>query len=188
MTEEGRKIQFLLDQLSKLYEQIAPCLKTSNSLMKLEGWGLASTNVFGGLTYTVATPQGWIPRSFFSLYTNKKIPHISAFTSVVLGERKKTLNPMEPLLAAGWFDSGPGEQIGKRFNYDWPLWHLNMPERNDEGKLLSADARTFWAKEKAPFSRVSTIGFPLTSITSGDEFRIKLLKPLLQGIEITHQR
>lgn len=182
MSEDGKNIIGMLQQLSKLYEQIALLLKTSDSLMKVKGWTLAGTNVFGGLSYTAANPQGWIPRSFFSLYENEKSPHVSAFISVVLGKREKNLNDQEPLLTAGWFDYGLGKQMGNRFNYDWPHWHLNMPQRNDEGRLTSADARTFWPKDKAPFSRVSTLGVPLTSISSSEELKNKLIEPLLREL------
>lgn len=174
--------------MGNLYAQIALLLKTSDFQMQIKGWTSKNTYVFGGLSYTVANPQRWIPRSFSRLYKDRKSLHISAFISVVLGERRKNWNDQEPLLTAGWFDYGIGQQMGNRFNYDWPHWHLNMPQRNDEGRLTSADARTFWSKDKAPFSRVSTLGVPLTSIVDAAGLEKKIIVPLLQGIEEEQQK
>lgn len=158
VTGEGRKFQSLLQQLSKLYEQITLLLKTSDSRMQVKGWTLGGTNVFGGLSYTVANPRDWIPCSFFILYNNKKNPYVSAFISVILGGREKNLNDQEPLLTAGWFNYGSGYQIGKNFDYSWPHWRLRMPNRNDDGEILSvSDARKLWPKE--PFTAVSTLGY-----------------------------
>ncbi len=179
MSDDGKNMTGMVRELRSLCERIALLLRTADALMRDEGWETISGNAFGGLQYTLAKPRGWIPQDFFRIYKNNNLEHISPFVSTVLDDWKNEDNLEEPLLTAGWFDYGPWKRMGNTFDYSWFHWHLKMPGRNDEGKLILADAKA-WPRQS--FAHVATLGVPLTSIVDPESLKRTVIEPLIQGI------
>lgn len=184
MSEDGKNIIAMLRQLRRLCEQISLLLKTADGLMTEEGWKATPeiNYIFAGLSYTLSRPRFWIPQDFFRFYKNDDLRHILAFVSVVLDDAENEKNLQEPLLTVGWFDYGSGNEVGNRWQYSYARWHLKMPERNNDGRLLSADSKA-WPKESLPFTRVSTLGVPLTSIADAEGLKSRIIDPLIRGIK-----
>jgi len=182
MSGDGKNIVGLMQQLRKLCEQISLLLMTADSLMSDRGWKAEAAQPFAGLSYTLSSPRFWIPQDFSRFYKNDDLRHILGFVSLVLDDAESRTNLEEPLLTAGWFDYGPGEEVGKRWQYSYVRWHLKMPQRSDDGRLLLASSTT-WPKEPLPFLRVSTLGVPLTSIADAEALKSGIIEPLIQGIK-----
>jgi hypothetical protein len=114
MSEDGKNIIALLQQLRRLCEEIGLLLGTADRLMSDVAWSATDINyVFAGLKYTLANPRLWIPQDFFRFYRNDKFGHVLAFVSVVLDDEKNASTLKEPLLTAGWFDYSSGNQVSK---------------------------------------------------------------------------
>ena len=99
-------------------------------------------NVYGRLTYTLAEPKRWIQQDVFRLYRNPELKHLACFISVILDDTEKPENITQPLLTAGFFDYGIGNEIGiseKHYDYSLGRWHLNIPDRNDRGVLVQIE-------------------------------------------------
>ncbi|MDE2321550.1 MAG: hypothetical protein KGL31_06480 [candidate division NC10 bacterium] len=182
MSGDGKNIVSLMQQLRKLCEQISLLLMTADSLMIDRGWRAETAQPFAGLSYTLSSPRFWIPQDFSRFYKNNNVQHILGFVSVVLDDAEGSTSLDEPLLTAGWFDYGPGVEVGKRWQYSYARWHLKMPQRSDDGRLLPASS-TIWPKEPLPFLQVSTLGVPLTSILDAEALKSKIVEPLIQGIK-----
>ncbi|MFQ5802325.1 MAG: hypothetical protein ACE5JQ_05435 [Candidatus Methylomirabilales bacterium] len=183
MSHDGKNIIAMMQQLRRLCEQISLLLSTADTLMDDEGWkATGNTPVLHGISYSLQWPRYWIPQDFFRFYKNDNLRHILTFVSVVLDDRENEKNLMEPLLTAGWFDYGPGNEVGNRWDYPYARWHLKMPERSDDGKLLSAA----WTGEH--FLRVSTLGVPLTSIADVEGLKSKIIEPLIKGMKETQRK
>src|SRR5207245_6025333 len=126
---------------------------TADILMADEGWKTTGSTCIS-VSYTLLYPRFWLPRDFFRFYKNNP-GHSLTFVSVLLDDAENESHVEEPLLTAGWFNYGSGREIGNQWQYSYARWHLKMPGRIDEGKLLSADSKDWWPKE--PFVQVSTL-------------------------------
>lgn len=183
MSDDGKNIIAMLQQLRSLCEQISLLLITAEGLMADESWKAKETGyMFAGISYTLSRPRFWIPQYFFRFYIKADLGHVLAFVSVVLDDVENEKNLKEPLLTAGCFDYGPGNEVGRKWAYSYARWHLKMQGRSDDGRLLSADSKA-WPKESLPFTRVSTLGVPLTSIADAEGLKSRIIDPLIRGIK-----
>lgn len=181
MSEDGKNITAMMQQLRRLCEEISLLLGTADTLIANEGWKTTG-NTCLSVSYTLAYPRFWIPREFFRFYKKTDLGQILIFISVLLDNAENESHLQASLLTAGWFDYGPGHEVGNQWQSSYARWHLQMPERNDEGILLSVDdSKVRWPKE--PFVRVSTLGVPLTSVVNTEGLKNKIIEPLVQGIK-----
>lgn len=182
MSEDGKNIVGMLQQLRRLCEELSVLPKTADAMMAEKDWKPVDTYAVGSLSYTLVRPRQWLPQEVRRFYITDTFSHYLVFLSVILDDWEKENSLEEPLLTAGLIDYGSGNKAPIQGLTPYARWHLQMPNRNDEGRLISTDG-IFWAKDKVPFSRVSTLGVPLTSITNSEELKSKVIEPILQGIE-----
>lgn len=186
MSDDGKNIIATFQQLRRFCEQISLLLGSVDALMASEGWKpTGNSPVMVGVSYSLQLPRYWIAQDFFRFYKHEKHRNILAFVSVLADDATDEGSLKEPILTAGWFDYGEGTEVGDQWEYEWRRWHLRMPERTDDGKLLSADSE-IWPKESLPFRRVSTSGMPLTSIVDVEGLKGNIIEPLLQAIKGSH--
>ena len=95
----------------------------------------------------------------FSTYRNPELKHLACFISVILDDTEKPENITQPLLTAGFFDYGIGNEIGiseKHYDYSLGRWHLNIPDRNDRGVLVQIEHEP---SLREPFKKVGQLEF-----------------------------
>jgi hypothetical protein len=181
MTQNGINIVKTLRQLRVLYQEIALLLETADGLMARKGWiAVGGTYVFAGLSYTLSQPQKWLQQDFFRLYKSHDWKNVLSFISVIVDDVERPALLTEPLLTAGCFDYGSGvefDNLPPAFNYSLPRWHLKMPNRNDNGNLI-----TDQPGPETAFTRVSTLGLPLLSISDTKTLERKIIIPLLANL------
>jgi|SRR6266496_5707509 hypothetical protein len=184
MSNDGVNIVAALRGLRELCAQIALLLSSADKLMSRDGWiTIPGGNVYGRLAYTLAEPRRWIQQDIFRFYKNPKLRHLACFVSVILDDVEQPHNITVPLLTAGFFDDGVGNESGvseKNFNYSLARWHLNMPNRNDDGNLIQVEHEP---TPKESFKRVATVAVPLLSITDNQDLQNKIITPLLQAVK-----
>jgi hypothetical protein len=183
MNKDEVNIVAALRCLRELCAQIALLLSSADNLMLRDGWIAIPGNVYGHLAYTLSEPRRWIQQDIFRFYKNPQLKHLACFVSVILDDVEKLHNITVPLLTAGFFDDGIGNESGvseKNFNYSLARWHLNMPNRNDDGKLLHVEHEP---TPKETFKRVATLAIPLLSITDNQGLQNKVIVPLLQALK-----
>ena len=182
MSEDGKNIIAMIQQLRTFFEQVSLLLATADTLMAKDSWKPAAGSACcAGISYALHLPRYWLPQDLFRFYKRDDRKHILTFVSVLLPGVDDATNVEEPLLTAGWFDYGAGQEVGDNWEYSYARWHLRMPEGTADGKLRSAGSE-MWQKENPIFRRVSTLGRPLTDITNAGELGNAIIDPLLQGI------
>jgi hypothetical protein len=205
MSEESEKIQNLVSQMRKLCTQISLLLRTGDSLMGEADWSPATGNsITSGNSTNLHSPRQWIPQYLYRFYQNSEnYPHLQTFLSVILDDRDNndpniTING--PLLTAGCFDWGKGNEIKQVHNWHC-VFHCWLParadsgpkERQDDGSIVhfnlkgDPDFSSFIDRHELPYERVSTMGLPLVDISDSESLKNKLISPLLSGIEQAEQ-
>lgn len=180
MSEDGKNIVMLFQQMRRFCEEVAQLLTTADGIMLGNGWRNADSNVIAGLSYTLLRARGWIPQDVSRFYRSNKLQHIVAFISVIVDDWEKNSTLKEPLLTAGWFDYDSSNAVPTQGLYNYGRWHLTMPDRHDDGKLISTDSKN-WPKES--FVRVSTLGVPLVSIIDAQGLENRIIRRLIRGMK-----
>ncbi len=183
MNDDGKNISGMVAQMRKLCAQIALLLRTANDMMKEKGWECVS-NATADASYSLSKPRWWIPQYFCQYWTNKDNSGKLSFVSIILDNRdnESSIQIKEPLLMAGWFDYGPGSEVGD-WKSEYCTYHVYMPGRKDDGTPLFADPKKAWPEEKYPFIRISTFGVPLITVTDTESLKSRIIDPLLKGLE-----
>lgn len=184
MSQDETNIILSLRQLRRLYQQLAALLSGADRYMGNHGWGPQGLNyVFANLSYTLSAPQKWMLQDLFRFYRSVDVKHILSFVSVILDDVDNPTNLTEPLVTAGWFDYGVGNDVSAMsvgFNYSLARWHLKVSGRTDDGKIVPFSKGD---DPKTEFVRGSTFGLPLLSIGDTGSLEEKVMKPLVANLK-----
>lgn len=185
MSEDGKNILEMVQQIRKLCEQISLLLRTVDEQMSNEGWEAWNNVVLSESSASLLASEKWFPHELFRFYIREEHPEILVFVSILLdsysysGLDKYEDELTEPLVTAGYFDYGQGKKVG-----DWEYWYARwfgyMEDRKDDGTIH--ESKMDWQKgwdETYPFQSYKCFGRPLTSITNAQDVESKIVNPLL---------
>lgn len=180
-TSNGNEILASLRQLQHFYRDCALLLKTGEASLMEAGWVNSSGNrVIADLSKSIEYPDYWPPYYAFRFFESDRHKSLLAFLSVIfdLPEEPKLIT--EPLVSAGLF--GFEEEKVGAWEYHYATLHLWMPKRRDDGSFLTVDPRKEWPDDGYKMSQLRTLALPLTSISSAQCLKDKIIRPLLDGI------
>jgi len=145
MSEDGKNILKMVEQIRKLCEQISLLLRTADEQMGKEGWEAYNNVVLSESSASLLAPEKWFPHELFRFYKNGDYPHLLAYVSVLLdsysysGLDKYEEELTEPLVTAGFFDYGQGKQVGDNWEYWYSRWYGYMEKRKDDGTIHASE-------------------------------------------------
>jgi len=179
MSDHGEDLLAAIRQTRKLYNEIALLLATADTLMEEAGWDTyGNTAVRWGSTRLQAS-DSWLPQDAFRFYKHSTQTHLLAFVSVILDDIDQLDLVQEPLVCAGWYDCGHGEEIGDQWEYFYCRQHLCVPGRRDDGSLISIDPRQAYPDQKHRAQKVTTFALPLVGIASAEDLHTQIIEPLV---------
>jgi len=182
MSTEGAAVITLMGQMRGLFRETALLLKTADDYMKSARWKLRS-NQCVTLRTVPEDPAYWFPEYAFRFYVSEHHRSILAFLSAIFDDRSDNGRIVEPLLTGGWHDFGAGSDAAvEQYNANYASWHPHMPDRRDDGTLISVDPRQKWPEDKYKIIRTTTMAVPLVEITKPDDLKTRVIDPLLLGI------
>jgi hypothetical protein len=182
MDETGKNIVFMMEQVKKLYGQVALLLESAETLMEERGWQSRGSQSLSISTALYNSKQ-WAPRVAFRFYQSEGAKHLLPFTSVILFDRDGDVagGLTEPLVCAGWCDYGVGA-VASDVWFDWAYHHAKVPNRRDDGTLQSVDPQVAWPAKGMQNRRFNSLGVPLMQIRGVEDLRARIVEPLLAGI------
>lgn len=181
MDDTGKNIVLMMEQLKKLYTQIALLLGSADDLMEERDWHSRSNQTLA-ISAVLQYSKNWAPRHAFRFYQNDSAKHILPFISVILYDRDgdSVGGVTEPIVTAGWCDYGdvPVSDVW----FDWAMHHVRQPQRRDDGTILSVDPMGTWYPKGTKCRRFSSLGVPLMEIKGVEDLRARIVEPFLIGL------
>jgi hypothetical protein len=182
--------QFLgaIQQARRLLHDIGKLLQEADGLMGEAEWkprtGVGST-ALAEWSASVHNPRQWVPYCAFRFYEHTSMPRFIPCISVILdSDSPKVRRISEPLINGILYEYEPGEPLPTSSSlYSSASWHLDLPNRADDGTVCSIEPRRVWAKWSwITAKRMQSFALPLVSIKDGQTLSSTIVEPLIRLI------
>ncbi|MDE2039669.1 MAG: hypothetical protein KGO96_05700 [Elusimicrobia bacterium] len=178
MTDTGKHIVAGVSQFRKLYSEIGRLLEQADNFMGPQGWK-PRTNTCYSSSASVEKPEKWLPVVLCRLYYNPQQKGLFSFVSVILDDPDQEAQVLEPLVSAGWCDYGKKNATDHGFVSGWASCHVILPAPTYDGAMIVTDDKEWLEPEKYDIIRYGSLALPLTSMTSIETLKTKVIDPLL---------
>jgi len=185
MSNDGENVIATLQQTRRFFGEVAKLLQTADAAMANGSWSTCDSKAITPST-TINAADEWLPELAFRYYENEDQKHLLPFIAVLFDyedEEIKLKRLREPLLSAGWYNYGAGEEVDDYWYYDATI-HVYIRERDAEGKWQKSDRTIFpksWGIRTAVGCR--SMALPLLSFESAEDLTQRVVKPLLEDIQ-----
>jgi hypothetical protein len=185
MNNASADIIAAVKQFRELYKQIALLLQTADEHMVSRGWEERGSQCVSG-SNALKNPREWVPTLIFRMYNgrgNRK--NVVAFVSVILSDIPYEADgPVkEPLVSSGWFEYEVGRKAEKGVDgYGWTSCHLEIPNRRDDGRVITTSDKRWLEPERWSVVRFSSLAVPLVKIQNSDDLLQRVMKPVLDHV------
>ncbi len=191
-TEEGQKINTLIEETKKFYRNLALLLESAEDLLGNEQWESASAGnqVWINSSTSLKSPDLWFPKEVFRFFKNENRPNVLVFICVLLDPRDEGYERFpEPLVSATWFDYGKESVTDSSWEPWYSRWHMYLPFRYRE--WIQQEVSDLPERERKrhdyKFERVRSLVVPLAGIANAESLRSDIIDPLLEDIEKNSQ-
>jgi len=182
MNDTGKNVVAAVAQFRKLYREIGRLLEHADEQMAAQGWEARGNQCVSG-SRSLEVPQEWLPVSIFRLYYAEKQKNLLGFISVIIDDPEAKGRISEPLISAGWCDYGTGKQANQALLWGWAHCHVEQPHRVDDGTVVIEESKEWLEPERWDVVRYGSLALPLVSVTTAEDLRNRIVKPLLAGID-----
>lgn len=178
MTDEGETILNAIRQIRDLHRSASLLLKTADAAMAEQAWGNAKNDATAlhQMSYSIDSPDRWMPREVFRYYKHTDHPSILASIAVLLDDSEGRLS--EPLVSAALFDFGQGRTAGTFYNWLASIYKA-IPGREADGEYLEIARPQLEQSWQSDFERAWCFTLPLVNINSESDLRQKVVQKLI---------
>lgn len=182
MNDTGKNVVAAVAQLRKLNREIGRLLEHADEQMAGQGWEARGNQCVSG-SRSLEAPQEWLPVVIFRLYYVAKQKNLLGFVSVIIDDHDAKGRIVEPLISAGWCDYGTGKEANPGLLWRWADCHVEQTRRVDDGTVLIEEDKKWLEPERFDVVRYGSLALPLVAITTAEELKNRIIKPLLAGID-----
>lgn len=174
---EGETILGAIRQLRELHRNVSLLLKTADSAMTEKGWVNAKSDATAlhEMSYSINSPDQWMPWEVFRYYKHKDHPTLLASTAVLLDDFEGRIP--EPLVTAALFAFGPGQDFSKFYNWFACIFKA-VPAREAHGAFFDISRPQLPQDWQSDFTHAWCFALPLVNINSENDLRQRIAQPL----------
>jgi hypothetical protein len=185
---DGSQFLGAIKQTRRLMHDVGKLLQEADGLMGEAEWnpriGVGST-ALAQWSASVNNPLQWIPYCAFRFYEHAAMPTFIPCISVILdSDSPKARMIDEPLINGVVYEYEPGEPLPTSSSlYSSATWHLDLPNRVDDGTVCSIEPRRAWSKWSWITAKaMKSFALPLICIKDGQTLNSRIVEPLLRLI------
>jgi len=176
----GPEILAAVRQIRTLMVEVSKLLLELDAIVGAVGWKpMAGSTALSNGSLSVNSPKNWIPYRAFRFYRHEQLPKTVACAAVVLEGFPSQERATEPLVTGVVMEYESPEALPEgNALYNISTWHLHLPQRKDDGTVMSVVPRDLW-KEYTTASSMRSFAVPLVSIDSRARLEQAVGNPLL---------
>ncbi len=180
----GKSLLFAIRQVRTLMVEVSKLLLEADAIMGAAGWGprVGATALAGG-AFSINSPKNWIPHRAFRFYKHEGYPKVVLNLAVILDEQGADQKVVEPLVSGLLMEYETVDEIPEGNSlYNTAIWHLYVPERKDDGTIVTIVPRELWAAESTA-KTMRSFAVPLVSISSRERLEETVVSKLLRMVD-----
>jgi hypothetical protein len=187
MTEViGHQILIGLIETRKFFDQISLLIRTTEDLLRDEGWEPLLGNKCADLSAHLYRPKKWMPREIYRFFIvsedGEENRDMVIFTGVLLDVENAWGGFQEPWVTCGLYQFNTEKFDVTKFGYwDWVRAHLD-DKHDADGIFHEYKCSPEEQEEWEGLVYQATSALPLTAIDSAQALKQKLIEPLLQKV------
>ena len=180
----GKSILFAIRQVRTLMVEVSKLLLEADAIMGVAGWGSrVGTTALAGGAFSINSPKNWIPHRVFRFYKHDEHPKLVLSLAVILDEQGADQKVVEPLVSGLVMEYESVDEIPEgNALYNTAIWHLFVPERRDDGTIVTVVPRELWETESTART-MRSFAVPLVSISNREQLDETVVSTLLRMVD-----
>jgi hypothetical protein len=179
--DDGRNMLGAIQQVRRLMVDVSKMLLEADAMMGQAGWEQrAGSTAMAGMAYSIHSPRNWIPHQIFRFYRHPDVKLAIPCVSVLLESADTKPKLLEPHVSGLLMQYETEEAMPEGSAlYRTATWHLYVPNRMDDGSLMSIEPRAIWPKD-SDAKKMTSFAVPLVSVRNRDALKEVVISPLLR--------
>jgi len=187
-TDAGRQMLAAIQQIRRFMTEVSKMLLEADAAMGQVGWEprAGSTAMFEAAT-SILSSRNWLPFQVFRFYQHAEMRLLVPCISVLLESSDPKIKLVEPYVSAVpmEYETDSEVPVGVPL-YQIASWHLHVPNRKDDGTLMTFEPRAHW-KEHSSAKKMTSFAMPLAAIQDRDSLKRGVIARLLQVVDDSQQ-